>query len=191
MSPPKNGGSSGVTPEAFEALLRLLGSTHEEAGMRYEAIRRKLIRLFEWRGCEFPEEMTDETFNRVARRVAEGLDLELEDPYGYFCGVAHHIYKEVLRNAARKSAALEKGHWPPAASEEESEDHRLESLRHCLQLLDEDQRSLLLRYHQGENNIRARKELCDELDIGMNALRIRVHRLRRRLETCIEERLSD
>lgn len=189
MSPPKNGGGSGITPEAFAALLRLLGPNLEEAGVKYEGIRRRLIRLFEWRGCEFPEEMADETFNRVARRVAEGVVLESEDPYGYFCGVAHLVYKEVLRNDTRKKALLEKGDWPPPPSPEESEDHRLESLRHCLQLLDKDQRDLLLRYHQGENNIRARKELCDELDIGMNALRIRVHRLRRRLETCIEERL--
>jgi DNA-directed RNA polymerase specialized sigma24 family protein len=179
-----------MTPEAFAALLRLLGGNAKEAGENYEKIRRRLIRLFEWRGCEFPEEMTDETFNRVARRVAEGVKLEADDPYGYFCGVAHLVYKEVLRNAARKSALLEKWDWPPAASQdEESEDHRLESLRHCLHLLDRDQQSLLLRYHQGENNIRARRELCDELHIGMNALRIRVHRLRRRLETCIEEQM--
>lgn len=191
MSPPKNGdGAGGISPEAWEALMRLLGDNLQEAGDNYQRIRLRLIRLFEWRGCEFPEELADVTFNRVARRIAEGVVLETQDPYGYFCGVAHHVYREVLRNDTRKKVLLERGDWPPAISPEEPEDHRLESLRHCLQLLDPEQRDLLLSYHQGENNIRARKQLCDQLGIGMNALRIRVHRLRRRLETCIEERLN-
>jgi DNA-directed RNA polymerase specialized sigma24 family protein len=179
-----------MTKEEFAALLRLLGGSPVEAWDRYEEIRRKLTRLFEWRGCDIPEELVDETFDRVARRVAEDEELiKNKDPYGYFCGVANLVHKEYLRTNARQQAKLEQADWPPVAiPEEDEEDHRLESLRHCLQLLPEDQRLLLLRYHQGENNIRVRKELCDELGIPMNALRIRVHRLRRRLETCIEER---
>lgn len=178
-----------MTKEEFEALLRLLGGTAGEAGKRYEEIRRKLTRLFEWRGCDIPEELVDETFDRVARRVAEDDELiKNKDPYGYFCGVANLVHKEYLRTSARQHARLEQVDWQPVSSPEEEEDHRLESLRHCLHLLPDDQRLLLLRYHQGENNIRARKELCEELAIPMNALRIRVHRLRRRLETCIEER---
>ncbi|HEX2224703.1 MAG TPA: hypothetical protein VHN15_10905 [Thermoanaerobaculia bacterium] len=179
-----------MTKEEFEALLRLLGDTTAKAGERYEEIRRKLTRLFEWRGCGIPEELVDETFDRVARRVAEDEELiKNKDPYGYFCGVANLVHKEYLRTSARQHARLEQVDWQPvSSSEEEEEDHRLESLRQCLQLLPEDQRLLLLRYHHGENNIRVRKELCNELGIPMNALRIRVHRLRRRLETCIEER---
>ena len=38
------------------------------------------------------------------------------------------------------------------------------------------ERDLLLRYHQGENNIRNRKALASELGVPLNALRIRVHR---------------
>ncbi len=35
-----------------------------------------------------PEDLADETINRVARRLAEGIELRSNDPYGYFCGVA-------------------------------------------------------------------------------------------------------
>ena len=72
MSPPKNGdGSGGISPEAWEALMRLLGDSPREAGDNYLRIRLRLIRLFEWRGCEFPEDLADFTFNLVARRIAE------------------------------------------------------------------------------------------------------------------------
>ena len=66
----------------------------------------------------------------------------------------------------------------------------LECLRECLrESLAPDQKSLLLRYHEDKQRIRSRKGLCDELGIPMNALRIRVHRLRKKVEACIEEKL--
>lgn len=180
---------SGLTLEEFEALLTQLHPDREKAAEMYETIRRKLIRLFEWRGCSFPEDLADETINRAARRLAEGVELRSSDPYGYFCGVAHLLYKETLRRASREHKALESGEWPPASLEEEDEpsDRRLECLRRCLSLLPPDQRDLVLRYHQGENNIRNRKTLSEQMGIPMNALRIRVHRVRRKLEDCVQD----
>ncbi|HEY4591603.1 MAG TPA: RNA polymerase sigma factor [Thermoanaerobaculia bacterium] len=176
----------GLTPEAFEALLRQLAPDRERAGELYETIRHKLVRLFEWRGCAAPEDLADVTFNRVARRLAEGVGLRSNDPYGYFCGVAHLVYKEVLRQAAREHRVLTSGDWPPpAAEEDEPSDARLECLRRCLAELPPDQRDLVLRYHQGEHNIRNRQQLAREAGIPMNALRIRVHRVRRKLESCV------
>jgi DNA-directed RNA polymerase specialized sigma24 family protein len=188
----------GLTPEGFDALLTQLNPDRDRAGEIYETIRRKLVRLFEWRGCGSPEDLTDETFNRVARRLAEGVELRSSDPYGYFCGVAHLVYKEVLRRASREHRAIvEGGGWPPASFDDggEPSDRRLDCLRRCLGQLAPDQRDLVLRYHQGknehgENNIRHRQKLADEAGIPMNALRIRVHRLRRKLESCVQTCLS-
>lgn len=181
--------SRGLTHEGLEALLAHLDPDRDRAGERYEEIRRRLIRLFEWRGCASPEDLADETFNRVARRMAEGVQMKSSDPYGYFCGVAHLYYKEVLRNALRERTALERGDWPPAASEELDEDERLDALRQCMDQLTSEQRDLVLLYHQGTDNIRDRKDLSSKLEIPMNALRIRVHRLRRKLWECVQERL--
>lgn len=196
MSPRSEGGTPraerphGLTRESFDALLAQLDPDREKAGERYETIRRKLVRLFEWRGCDASEDLADETINRVARRMAEGVELRSSDPYGYFCGVAHLLYKEVLRRSSREHRALESGEVPlPVVlpEEEEPTDHRLECLRRCLERLPQDQRDLVLRYHQGENNIRNRQTLSQELGIPMNALRIRVHRARRKLEDCVHE----
>ncbi|MFL6259302.1 MAG: hypothetical protein ACJ76Y_06280 [Thermoanaerobaculia bacterium] len=191
----------GLTPEELEALLAQLHPDRERAGELYEAIRHKLVRLFEWRGCTSPEDLADVTINRVSRRLAEGVKLRSSDPYGYFCGVAHLVYKEVLRGAAREHRALASGNWPPTACEDdEPSDHRLDCLRRCLAELPPDQRDLVLRYYQGggykgnggqgESNIRNRQQLAREAGIPMNALRIRVHRVRRKLESCVHSCLS-
>ena len=196
----------GLTSEGFEALLSQLAPERERAGELYETIRHRLVRLFEWRGCAAPEDLADETINRVARRLAEGIELRSNDPYGYFCGVAHLVYKEVLRRASRESRALANGDWPPAAAvEDEPSDARLYCLRGCLALRPPDPRDLVLRYYQGKNhqgksdqgksdpgesNIRNRQELAREAGIPMNALRIRVHRVRRKLESCVHACLS-
>jgi DNA-directed RNA polymerase specialized sigma24 family protein len=188
---------SGMTPEEFEALLAQLDADRDRAGERYETIRRKLVRLFEWRGCAAPEDLADETMNRVARRLAEGIELRSSDPYGYFCGVAHLLYKESLRRAAREQRVLAEGGGLTLAAfdDDEPTDHRLDCLRQCLAGLAPDQRSLVLRYHQGANshgetNIRNRQALASEAGLPMNALRIRVHRIRRKLETCVHDRLG-
>jgi DNA-directed RNA polymerase specialized sigma24 family protein len=184
------GDDRGLTREDLEALLASLDPDPERAGERYEEIRRRLIRLFEWRLCDSPEDLADETINRVARQLRAGLVLR-SDPYAYFCGVARLLTLEEGRREVRKRRALELGERPPASHPEEEEpDPRLEHLHHCLQVLSRDQQQLVLRYHQDEQRIQARKQLCQELGIEMNALRIRVHRLRRKIETCIEERLQ-
>lgn len=177
----------GLTHEEFEALLAQLDADRDRAGERYELIRRKLIRLFEWRGCDAAEELADETFNRVARKLKEGTKLRSSDPYSYFCGVAHLVYKEVLRKCSRERRALETGGWPPPETSFEAENPHLECLRRCLDRLPRDQRDLVLRYHQGGSHIQSRQALAGDLGIPLNALRIRVHRIRRKLEACLDE----
>lgn len=181
----------GLTPEAFETLLARLDPDREQAGQRYEEIRSRLVRLFEWRGCENPEKLADDTFDRVARRLNEGVAIQSADPFSYFCGVAHLVYKEVLRQRDRERRARESeppavAAWPP----DPEADRRLDCLRTCLQRLPEEQRRLILRYHGGDDRIQARQDLARELGIELNALRIRAHRVRRELEACVRLCLS-
>lgn len=194
--PPEEGrarAAAGLTREGFDALLAQLGGEPEGA-RRYEEIRRRLIRLFEWRGCETPEDLADETIDRVARRLAGGLVVESGDPYRYFCGVAHRVYLEVLRGRRRERLALEReSRTPPPAPPEEESPERLACLRHCLARLSADQAGLILDYHReerGAGKIEARKRLAGRLGLPMNALRIRAHRIRRGLEGCIGECLA-
>jgi DNA-directed RNA polymerase specialized sigma24 family protein len=144
--------------------------------------------MFDWR-CDQSEELADETFNRVARKASEGLVIQRSDPFAYIAGVAHHVFQEWLRKKQRQGIVQESGDWSPPVPPENEPDFRLDYVRQCLEILDESQRRLLLRYYEDGQRIRSRKILCQELDIPMNALRIRVHRLRKKVEACVEEKL--
>ncbi len=175
--------------KSFEALLDALHPDRERAGELYEALRNKLIRFFERRRCEAPEDLADITLKRVGGRLAEGVEVQAANPSGYAYGVAYNVYKETCRQAAKEHQALQSGEWPPPLTEEPEPDPRFEALCECLQTLSPKERSMVLEYHGGEDNIRRRRALCKELGIEINALRIRVHRLRRRLEDCVRSKL--
>ena len=180
-----------MTPEEFDSLLRLLDPDRERAAERYEDIRRKLIRLFEWKGCESPEDRTDETFNRVARNaVRKDFKLEKPDPYSYFCGVAYRVFQEYLRDPSRKRSAIDVDIvYPPAPME--LEDARLDCLQRCLDRLPGEQGKLLLAFHAAEDRIRSRQRLAQGLGCTPNALRIKIHRLRRQVAACLARCLED
>jgi len=73
-----------MTQEAFDLLLAQLDGDREQAAIRYEALRRKLLKFFEWRGCAFTEELADDTIDRIARSLEGGrADPEL---HGLLCG---------------------------------------------------------------------------------------------------------
>lgn len=176
-----------LTAEALASLLDFLGPDRHEAGRAYERIRRRLVQILEWSGCARPEELADETFDRVAHKLAGGLEVQAEDPLRYFCGVAYRVLKEVLREEQKERAALaEVRHLPPAAADGEDE-RLLDCLDDCLTSIGEPRRRLLLRYHAGEGRERIddRRALAEELGLPLNALRIRVHRLRAKIETCV------
>jgi len=187
---------SGTEPgrEALERLLRLLDPDPVRAAKAYSEIRLRLTRLFEWRGARFPEDLVDETITRVARRLDEGIEIHSDDPYRYFCGVAHLVFKEVLRERRRDRKLRDPANWPEATlPEDEPEDPRMGLLQECLDALPPDQRELVLDYHQGEgrDRIKNRRVIAERLGVPLNALRIRVHRIRVKLEECVQNRLGD
>ncbi len=187
-----NGGWD-LTGEALEQLLRLLDADRERAAERYELIRRKLIRLFAWRGCAFPEELADETINRVAKKLVEGTKVKAQNPSRYFAGVAHRVFLEVVRREQRERRVMaELGTQPSPEPISKETERRLSCLDSCLARLDEKSRTLIVEFYRGSEGVRIanRKRLAAALGITVNALRIRAHRLRARLESCILECLE-
>lgn len=181
-----------MSSDDYHRLLALLGSDGN-GERRYGELRARLVRLFEWRGARFPEDLADETLGRVARRLGDGIEIRADDPFRYVCGVAHLVFKESLRRE-RLNNPLDEAPEPVAQPElpDLDPDERVEALRTCLESLGETQRQLVLDYHRGERRgrIDGRKQLADGLGIELNALRIRVHRLRGRLENCVKSRLG-
>lgn len=179
-----------LSRESLERLLDLLDENRDAAARRYRHLRQRLIRLFEWRGARFPDDLADETISRVARRLDDGVEIRSDDPYRYFCGVAHMVFKEVLRERKRDRVLQDPASWPPSVADEpEAGDARMEVLQECLGELGDEQRKLLLDYHEGERRerIENRRAIAERLGVELNALRIRVHRMRLKLEQCVRE----
>jgi DNA-directed RNA polymerase specialized sigma24 family protein len=183
---------------AFDKLLAWLDPDRKRAGEKYEAIRQKVLKLFEWRGCARPEEYADVTLDRVARKIEQGEEIRTEAPYLFVLGVARYVLLEYGRKKANASVPLEAllpSQQPaedPGESEQEREyskdkERHLACLEKCLQNLAAASRDLVTQYYQGEKGekIQNRKKLAAQLQISLDALRIRAHRIREKLEECV------
>src|ERR1041384_24963 len=177
-----------LNQEAFDKLLGALGGDHDSAAQKHLDIRSNLVRFFEWRGCSFPEDHADETINRIAKRVTEGE--EILNYSGYAIGVARLLLLEINKGRQREQLALaEIGQASEVYEEKDDGENRLVCLRSCLETLTTDNRALILQYYQGEKGekIQNRKKLMDQFGIPVNTLRMRVLRLREKLQSCVEE----
>ena len=172
--------------ESFDQLLAWLNPDREQAGRRYEEIRRRLIKIFARRGCWEAEELADETLRRVELNVHKVAPDWVNDPALYFYAVGRNVRREYTR---RKPMS---GLLPPAPDTEQAEREDV-CLERCMQrVLTTDERSLVLQYHQGQGRakIESRQELGRQHGLGVNALRIRIHRLLTRLRPCILDCLA-
>ncbi len=178
---------------AFERLLAFLDDDRDRAADKYEDIRGRLVKLFAWRGCTAPEEYADRTIDRVARRLLEGADVHVTQPFHYFHGVAMNVLREHWREPDRKTEPLTAGNEPaprdgPAiddGAEAQRADRRLFCLERCLSEMPPRHRDMLLDYHGGSKHIARRQALALSLGIPINALRIRMYRIRTSVESCV------
>jgi len=180
---------AGLTADTFARLLNCLDANQERAGEKYEDLRRLLIRFFEWRGSPFPEEQVDESLNRVARKLGEGI--EIKNIGGYCYEVARLVLHETLKSPDRKHESLEAMNVEVAAAETgneaEEKEMRLGCLDHCLDKLPESARDLIVEYYRESNgeHIERRKALAERLGLRREALANRVQRIRDKLEQCV------
>jgi DNA-directed RNA polymerase specialized sigma24 family protein len=180
---------SDLTAEGFEALLAWLDPDRDRAGERYQRIRVRLIALFVWRGCAAAEDLADETLNRVARRLYEGVEVRTQVGESYVYGVAQRVFQEALRRA-QPADAEERELDRMLVTEAGEPGPRRRCFERCLAALSAADRRLLLRYHGLRHGGQARKILSDDLGITLNTLRIRIHRIRRKLQKSLEECLK-
>ncbi len=178
----------------FDKLLALLDAADREtAGAKYESLRTRLIKFFEWRNCETAEELADTVFDRIIKKIAEGE--EIQNIFAYSATVAQFVLKESLRTVERRSESLEENPnvhkiaRKSEADENERDERRFDCLEKCLAAMGLETRRLLIAYHDTDERtmIQTRKRLADSLDISLNTLRIRVCRLKSKLENCVRD----
>jgi DNA-directed RNA polymerase specialized sigma24 family protein len=183
----------GLTQHSLNTLLEFLDSDREQAGYKYEVIRRKLVKFFEHRGSVWPEDQADETINRVARKIENGQDIWVQDPAAYFYGVARNVLRDQWRNAERPIPldCLPLAEHPvtchveldPGEAERRELERSLDQLEILLKSLPPESRELISDYYSGEKTGRIdnRRALARRFGIPVNALRIRAYRIREKL----------
>ena len=191
-----------LTQEAFDQLLTRLDRDRQQAAERYEVLREMLITFFEFRGALAPEEETDETLNRVARKIAEGQQITASSIETYAYAVARNVWREYLAQPQRliavddltndQLAKQNSDERSTLSADQELLERRLECLESCLETLSPEHRALIMSYYEGESKVKIqnRKKLANALGMPINALRIRASRLRDRLEACVNNCLK-
>jgi len=181
------------TPEDFNLFLRWLDQDMEKAAQCYETVRLNLITILSRRGCHRAEELADETFNRVMRRLPEMIDTYVGEPSRYIVVVARNLHLEYVKEMERQESLPEHDHTDlSAVQSDNSKEQEASCLEQCLKQLSQDQRRLVVEYYLEDKRakINHRKRMADELGIGLNALRIRAHRIRAVLEDCLKQCLQ-
>ena len=179
-----------LTADTFTNLLVRLDPDRERAGERYEELRRTLTRFFEWRGAPFPEEHTDEVFNRLALKLSAGVDVNNLRAYCY--EVARLVCLEALKGKDSKQTPLDPEHHDVAVVDRSAEtrehETRLNCLEDCLASLPKESQELIVAYYQDDkrDRIERRRSLCASLGLQREALANRAQRLRDRLERCVK-----
>jgi DNA-directed RNA polymerase specialized sigma24 family protein len=169
----------------FDRLLSWLDADPEHAGELYEKIRWRLIAILASRGCRVPEELADETIDRVARRLNDIQATYVGDKSLYFLGVMNNVHHEYLKRPRLTELAT----TPADAMVREQ---TYVCLDKCIEKLTPHAREIIEQYYAADKRakINLRKRIAAALGISNSNLRLRALRIRAKLQTCIEHCLE-
>ncbi len=178
----------------FEQFLKTLDADRGKAAEKYIALRERLERFFEWRDCENPLELTDIVFDRITKKVIEGE--KIENTEAFCVSIAKFVLmenrREVLRNSELNENSREisfETEQNVADDKNELQSERLKCLDECLSKIPFEKQKLLINYFDTDEKtlISSRKNLAENLGINLNSLRIRISRLKSKLEKCTKK----
>lgn len=189
---------SAIPTESFEEILAWLNPDPEVAAAMYVQLRHDLAKIFLWRGCSDPEGLTDEVFDRVAKKVREVRPSYEGDARLYFRAVAKNLVKEDLKKRTTHLSIedIDTLKHPLKQPEPETEDETAADMDECLELclgeLSPEKRELIQAYYAKEKQAKIdnRSELAQRFGISVETLRVNVYRIRKSLERCIERCLE-
>ncbi|MDZ7344000.1 MAG: hypothetical protein ONA90_05760 [candidate division KSB1 bacterium] len=188
-----------LTETRFNQLLAELDSNREQAAMRYETLRQRLIKFFQWYHCCVPEELADEIMDRAARDICENhKKLEADHSDLYFLSMARYLLYEYWRRQKSIQKAIEKAgpnhadHQPESDSNHAILVREQEYEKRCLQSLLFEEQKLLVRYYEGRGRPRSqnRQKLAAELGVTLNALRYRIFWIKKKLKKSVDGRMQ-
>lgn len=180
-----------ISQKDFEKLLNWLNSDRELAGIKYEAIRQRLVKVFTLRGCQIAEELADSTIDIVIEKMDSLTESYEGDPALYFYGVGKKVLSRFF-----KTPQLEVSSDPQFIQEDFEDENTIrkhDCLEKCLEKLTDEQRKLIIAYYQNDKRekINHRKLLASERGMTPDRLRINIHRIKNTIEKCVRQCTED
>jgi DNA-directed RNA polymerase specialized sigma24 family protein len=185
--------SSGTSAQQnFYRFLQWLSPDIDEAGRRHNEIHASLMRVFASRGCDRPEELADETLERVVRKIDVVAPGYQGNPAAYVYGVGKRVFWGYTRSRRVPVRCAPERLSAPSTGDPELE-RRHACLERCLDELPSEDRDLILQYYCGERSGKAenRQRLAESTCVSQQALRKRTQRIRERLKSTLLERLAE
>jgi DNA-directed RNA polymerase specialized sigma24 family protein len=178
----------------FHRLLAWLDEGTDTQGERYLEIRDRLVHYFARRNCLRPDDLADETLNRVARRLEETGAIDNVVPAQYCYIVAKFVLLESFRQRARESQVHHGDGETKRFGRLMTDDtlgvreRTFACLERCLGTCTPAEQQLILDYYRTPTGKASdqRKDLAARLGLTANSLTIRASRIRGRLEDCVK-----
>lgn len=176
-----------VNAHAFTALLHFLcPDDPDEASRKYLRLQQKLAGYFHLKGMSDPIRDADDAMDRAGKKILEGVVVPDIDR---FCmGIARNIVLERLRNQKREESAFFQ--FLEDSQNDQSDVDRITNLmKPCFEKLPPDDRDLLSSYCKIPAELsraKHRRQIAEKRGTTVEALRIRVMRLRHDLADCVK-----
>lgn len=184
-------------PNAEGDAWRVFDGDRQRVIEQFRSLQGKLTLFFEVRHCIDPEELADETIERVIRKLCEGA--KVSDLMSYSYGVAKNIFYEYLRREKAKHKYSDEQRYRSEAETEDDaheaaqQERRLQCLEECTKRLKEEARWMLFEYYRykGQRKLEHRRKMAEKLNITREALTLRIFHLKRKLRKCIDDCLEN
>ena len=186
---------AGLTANGWQMLLDRLDPDIERAADKYEELRLKLTKFFNWRGCRETDtdSLADEVLDRVGAKLETGE--EIRNVTAFALETAKYVWLEYQRKNKEDAAGDDLPEVAVLPDIGEDPDERLICLRKCLaEISNPADCQIILAYYEAEGETKNkdhRRQLAETFALTMNNLKVKASRLRERLEKCIRECLGE
>lgn len=164
-------------------LLAIFDEDSERAEAKYLDLRRSLQRFFEWTRASDPDDLAQEAILRGLMRLQEGQKITSENPASYFLGIARNLVREKWK--ARTHEQLDAYDFPEDIGEFQglTRAEQRVYVKECLLELSPHEFEMLVAYTEGAGG-----DWGEAMGLQPGAVRLRVHRLRKRIEEWLKTR---
>ncbi len=180
-----------MNDESFKILFAALASEADESTVKYTELRNSLVRYFQIKGDADADEAADETLDRVALKLSQNAPVDNVTNYSF--GAARLIFLERLRKAEKTFKAEREFYKHRTSDENAAPQDDFRFFRECFDRLNEPERRILIDYFADLPFFKLtdyREKLSREYDVSLINLRVKIYRLRVRLEDCLKNKLS-